>query len=41
MTEAAVTQMWMAGVIAIMLVFALAALIGYLRARLRTRPERD
>lgn len=41
MNEAAVTQLWMAGVIATMLVFAVAALIGYLRARLRAPSERE
>jgi hypothetical protein len=41
MEEIVVTRLWMAGVVTMMAVFAIIALIGYLRLKSNRNPDRD
>jgi hypothetical protein len=41
MEEIVVTRLWMAGVVMMMAVFAIIAVIGYLRLKLNRSPEGD
>lgn len=41
MEELAITRIWMAGVVSMMLVFGALALVGYLSARKREKKDGD